>query len=182
MTDSPEALREAARKGDPGAMTALGKQLLTSPGNAPLNGYSMLKAAGQLGGGEAAALAAMLAGAGQFTAQNWPASIEGLVRAAELGWPPAQQQLRLLAGAEGSWRDLGERVDISTWTALAPPTPLSEAPRAVIFERFITPGQCAWMIERAADKIGPAKVYDPASARGVVESARSNSAGQFGLL
>src|ERR1700689_4527922 len=92
-------LDRAAASGNAEAMTDLGARLLSGRDGAfgPQQGADLLVAAAEQGNGEACSLVAVLAGAGVCRPQNWEVALDYLVRSAELGWKPAQQQLALLA-------------------------------------------------------------------------------------
>src|SRR6185437_1415880 len=95
-------LGRAAEAGHVGAMSLLGGQLLSGRGAAPdpVRGVRLIMAAAAAGGGYACAMAAMLLASG-VGGTDWPRALDWLQRSAELGFPAAQAQLRLLAGADG---------------------------------------------------------------------------------
>ncbi len=98
--DAINWLARAAKAGNAEALTRIGKRLITGQ-NAPAlpaQGAGLLVDAAGRGGGEAAAILAVLMAVGFHCPQSWPNALDGLQRSAELGWAPAQTQLRILAG------------------------------------------------------------------------------------
>jgi hypothetical protein len=165
------------------ADTQLGVQLLTGRGAAPdpIRGVRMIMAAAEGGGGHACALAAMLLASG-IGGADWPRALDYLQRSAELGFAPAQDQLRLLAGAPGhDWRALRRAVSLDAWRTAPEPRVLSEAPSIRTFDRVLPPEVCDWVIARGRERLAPAQVYDPATGGPMQDGARRNSAAEFAL-
>ena len=181
------------RKGDVEAMTRLGKRLLVGD-RAPLlpnDGIGLLVDASERGGGEAAALVAVLFGIGVSRRHDLAAALEYLVVAAERGWPPAQAQLAALAGERagtlephgaGWWRRLAASIDLSAWLTPPPPRELNDSPAIRSYPNFLSPTVCRWLIERARPLLSRALVYDGITKQTRAHPARNNNAAIFGLL
>ena len=176
-------LRQAAQGGHAPAMSQLGYQMLSGRG-APLDrvsGVRMIVAAADKGEAMACTLAAALVAAGVFGGPDWSRALDYLQQGAEAGFPMAQAQLRLLAGRTGAdWRGLRREIDIESWRAAPKPNVLSHDPRVSAFEGVASPAVCDWIIARARDRLGPAKVYDRVGGQ-AVGASRSNSAFELGL-
>ncbi|HEY2048885.1 MAG TPA: 2OG-Fe(II) oxygenase [Caulobacteraceae bacterium] len=176
-------LRQAAQAGHAPAMSQLGYQMLSGRG-APLDrvsGVRMIVAAAGKGEAMACTLAAALVAAGVFGKPDWPRALDYLQQGAEAGFPMARAQLRLLAGRTGDdWGILRREIDIESWRAAPHPHMLSRDPRVSAFEGVASPAVCDWIIARARDRLGPARIYDRAGGQ-AVGSSRSNSAFELGL-
>ena len=182
--EAAQLLGQAAQAGHVGAMSLLGGQLLSGRGAAPdpVTGVRLIMAAAERGGAYACALAAVLLASGLGGA-DWPRALDQLQRAAELGYPPAQDQLRLLAGTTGDdWGKLRHAVNVETWRTAPKPDVLSKAPRIHTFKALLTPAVCDWLIARARERLGPAQVYDPSTGGPLRTTARRNSAADFALV
>lgn len=136
----------------------------------PLRGVALLKDAAEADG-EAAALMAVLAGAGAGVEQSWEDAFAWLRRAERLGWADAARQLQVL-----------EALPLADW--LAPPRPrfLSQSPYIGVFDAFLPPKACEALIDLARPKLKRATVYHPASGEGLIADARSNSTADLGVL
>ncbi len=177
-------LDRAARAGDVRSGTFLGARLLTgyAAPKAPDRGAQFIELAARYGGAEASELCAALRASGRFLPRDWSAALALLVRAAELGESRARDQLRLLSGADGAPGAMGARIDLEALGAVPAPRVLSETPRLVAFDNFLSPEICDWLIERARGRIAPARVYDEASGGGVESANRSNGQTVFHLI
>ena len=58
---------------------------------------------------------------------------------------------------------------------------MHEHPRVSVAEKFLTPGVCDWLIERAKPKIGRAHVFDATHGGGKIDQTRNNSATDFNI-
>jgi prolyl 4-hydroxylase len=172
MIDTPvaepaqlEVLSQRAEDGDPPSMAALAKRLLVvadAPFE-PLEALDLLSAAMALGDGEAALIGANLAAAGAWRSQSWAEAFDLLALAAERGTPLAQGQLRLLSGAapaDEDWRGMAARIPVDGWLSPPPRMPICETPRIRIAKGFLPPVICDWLIDRARDKLQPAKMSE----------------------
>ena len=180
-------LHNAAESGDARSGTFLGARLLTgyaAPKRPEDAARVLLKAAGD-GGPEACELVAVLHATGRFLAPDWTAALDWLARAAELGEPRSQRQLRLLARSPhdaSDWASLRRAIDLDALFASPQLRALSDAPRIATIDDFLTPDECAWLIERARGKVAPAQIYDDGSGHGLLSGKRSNGAAEFHLI
>ena len=181
-----QMLSQAAQGGHVPAMTLLGHQFLSGRG-APLDsisGIQLILAAAERGGGLACTTAAVLLAAGISGTADWRRAVEYLRRGAELGFPMAQAQLRLLAGRDGDdWKGLQRAVDIKAWRQPPKPSFLSREPRVMVFEGLASPAVCDWIIAHARPRLRPAEVYSNAGNAGgtAVSQVRTNSAVELTL-
>ena len=155
-------LRDQARAGDVGALTLLGKRLLTGDGvaAAPAEAVTCLSQASRRGAGEATALCALLAGWGVLRTRSMDQALDLLQLAAAQGYEPSQRELRLLAqGAGDDWAGLRRQVDIRRWSDAPPARIVSESPRIGIIEGFASAAECDWLIERGRRNLRRAEVY-----------------------
>lgn len=169
------------------AQAVLALRLITGFGapKQPEEGVALLVRAAEDGATEAAELVAALHAAGRFLPQDWTRALDWLQRAAEAGEPRSRRQLRLLArGPEDAtdWPALRAAIDIPALTRPRVGKPLSASPRIRTFERFLSPDECAWLIERARGRIKPARIYDGGSGGAAQSNQRSNSSCEFHLV
>jgi hypothetical protein len=183
------ALGMAAQSGHVAAMSLLGGQLLSGRGAPPdpIAGVRLIMAAAERGGGYACALAAAMVASSLAGRPDWPRALDYLQRAAELGYTPAQEQLRLLAGAwgpipanDGRWSRLRRAVNLKAWRTAPTPRSLSDDPSLRAFDALLPPAVCAWIVDRARERLQPAKVYD-AQANPTGDASRTNSVAEFPL-
>jgi hypothetical protein len=181
--EGAQLLGQAAQAGHVPSMTLLGHQFLSGRG-APLDsisGIHLILAAADRGGGLACTTAAVLLAAGISGKADWRRALDYLRRGAELGFPMAQAQLRLLAGREGDdWKALQRAIDIKAWRQPPKPAHLSREPRVMVFEGLIRPAICDWLVAHARSRIRPAVVYGGASGT-AVSHVRTNSAAELTL-
>ena len=177
-----DTLRERARHGDARALGVLGRRLLLGLGTppAPQEGHACLMDAAARGDGEAAALLSRLAGWGALQPQSWSEALNHLQRAAELGWAPAQRELRFLARQDGDdWSMLRSRIDLEALTAPPAMRPLASSPQVRAFDGFATPAECAWLNGLAQRSLRRAQVYRK-DAEGYTEAeTRTNSEADY---
>jgi prolyl 4-hydroxylase len=181
----------AARHGDPRALTMVGVRLVTGPYVAPIaaRGPELLAEAMDSGSADAAAMLAVLHGAGAFAPKDWPRALDLLARAAALGRPQAQEELAILAqGPARSGRrrradDVVLRgcVDIEAWLTPRESRVICSSPRIVAADRFAPKRACALIIEQARHRLAPVEVYDPATGRTTRTARRNNRFAGFGL-
>jgi prolyl 4-hydroxylase len=134
---------------------------------------------------EAIAFTAVLAALGVGEAQDWAVAVERLARAAELGSTSAQGQLAVLArrdDAQGDWRALAAGIDMGGWLTRPERERLLSDPRIAAVRGFLPAQVCDWLIRRAAQRVQPALVFDPATGGARREQARSNSAFEFSFV
>ena len=163
MSDpTTQTLIAMARDGDLQALTRLGKRVLVGEGvkQAPAEAIAMLQQAAAHGHGEAAAQLSVCAAWGVGRPRSVENALEYLERAAMLGWPAAQRELRMLAQQQGSdWTALRRGVDLRAWTAPPAARIVSDRPRIVVIDKFATSQECAWLIERGRPSLRRAMVY-----------------------
>jgi prolyl 4-hydroxylase len=188
--DSLEALHRAARLGDAGAMTTLGKRMMIGD-NAPLDrpqAIDWLAASAELGDTEALALLATLTAVGVNGPRDWGKALDYLRRSAVLGSKDARAQLRLLAKADGagddadSWRRLADAVDVEAWIQPPERTPIWESPRIRLARGFASHDVCDWLLKRVRGRMRPALMYNPASKTEGFDPHRTCSDYQFDIL
>jgi len=175
---------------DPGTaadMSDLGGRLLIGR-DAPVDparGISLLRRAIEEGDGEAAALIAVLHGAGAWVPQSWDTALDLLEAGARLGSRRAQGQLRLLSGSadqEDDWGSLRRRADLAPWLATPNRRVLWEAPRVRMSEAFAPPGVGEWIISRVRGRMRQALMYHGDTKQEVVDPHRSCSDYEFDLI
>jgi prolyl 4-hydroxylase len=174
--DAVNCLARAAQHGDADALKRLGLRLLSGDHVPclPAQGVALLSDAVDRGSCEAAARLAVLAALGVEVRRDWRAAFELMQRSAALGWAPAREQLRLLAGDRGV-------IDLEAWTAPPAPEILAGDPLIRRFPGFAAPDVCDWLIEQARTRLVRAEVYDHASGHGARDDYRNNSAANFSL-
>lgn len=185
-----DQLAVGARNKDVECLTRLGKRLLVGDRAPalPAQGAGFLDEAMQHGGAEAAALSAVIYAVGASRRHGLPEALDALALAAERGWKPAQDQLRVLAregaatDARGDWRALRERVELAAWQPAQHTVSLSGDPVVQTIPDLLDAGVCRWLIEKARSRLTRALVYEALSRRTTVSDTRSNTAATFGLL
>jgi len=194
-TEAINHLVAGVKQGDIEAYTRLGKRLLVGD-RAPLlpnDGAKFLEDASARGGGEAAALLSVLFGVGARQQIDLRAALASLVLAAERGWLPAREQLRILAGApagtgvggdpqQDDWRQLAARVDLKMWQTAPPATDLSTEPLIRSYPGFVSGPVCRWLIDKARGRLSRALVYEALIKEVTVHHTRTNSAAMFSML
>jgi hypothetical protein len=181
--EGTQLLGQAAQGGHVPSMTLLGHQFLSGRGVPldPIAGVRLIVAAAEGGGGMACATAASLLAAGAGGRPDWHRALDYLRRSAELGFPKAQVQLRLLAGRDGdNWRVLRREIDIKAWRQTPKPRVLSHAPRVQALDGVVIPAICDWIIAQARDRLRPAMIYDAGGGH-TTSAGRSNSAVELSL-
>jgi hypothetical protein len=181
--EGAQLLSEAAQRGHVAAMTLLGHQYLSGRGVPVdmISGARIVMAAAERGGGLACTTVAVLLAAGLGGKSDWRRALDYLRRGAELGFPMAQAQLRLLAGRDGDdWKALQRAVDLKALRDPPRPRALSREPRVMTFEGLANPAVCDWIVAHARPALRPAEIY--AGDRGTaVSRARTNSAAELTL-
>jgi len=187
-----DQLAVGARNKDVEALTRLGKRLLVGDRAPalPAQGAGFLAEAVELGGAEAAAVLAVLYAVGASTRHDSADALETLTLAAERGWLPAQEQLRVLAAeapasseaSANDWRRLRARVDLTAWQSPPRAATLSADPVVRVVSDLLDGGVCRWLIEKARGRLTRALVYEALSKRTTVSETRNNTAATFSLL
>jgi hypothetical protein len=180
-------------------MTALGGRLLIgreAPVD-PARGIDLLRRAANSGDGDAAALMAVLCGAGAWVPQSWDTALDFLEVGARLGSRRAQGQLRLLArpraagevsdetgdqADDGYWASLRRKVDLSPWLTTPDRRVLWEAPRVRMSEDFAPSWVGGWIISQVRGRMRQALMYHGDVKQDVVDPHRSCSDFEYDLL
>ena len=182
-----EVLAQASRAGHVPSMSMLGGQLLTGRG-IPVDtpgGIRLIMAAAERGGGFACATAANLFAWGYHSGRpDWPRALNYLQRAAELGYQPAQTQLRLLSGYKAGidWTKLRRAIDIAAWRKFPKPLALSEDPQIGAVPGLLSAELCDTLIARARPLLAPAKLYNELKGGRTRGDERRNSSAHFDLM
>ncbi len=167
-TEAIDWLARAGQAGDFEALTSLGLRLIIGQ-NAPLlplHGARLLSDAAQAGGAQAMEHLAVLIGGGFHARQNWPAALDLLQGAADLGAASAQAQLQLLAErprGDESWAAVRQSIDLATWTGSPEPRVLSASPLIKTVANLIPPAVCDWIIDQCSGRLARAELYDPST-------------------
>jgi hypothetical protein len=131
------------------------------------HGTALLERAAAEGHPDAQCQLATLEATGVGRPQSWERALGLLQQAAAGGSDQAQAQLQLLAPTGA--------IRIDALMALPEREVLSETPRVRAMRGFVSPGICAWLVARSAEKLAPAMVWDE-SGVGRIDCARSNRA------
>jgi prolyl 4-hydroxylase len=181
--EGAQALGQAASAGHVPAMSLLGGQLLSGRGVAPdpATGIRLILGAAERGGGFACAKAATLFARGYAGRPDWPRALDYLQRSAELGFQPAQEQLRLLSGYKAGidWKKLRRAVDIAAWHKIPAPITLNEGPLICAAPALLSPQLCDALITRAKPLLGPAPIYNELKGGNTVAGWRKHSSVHF---
>jgi prolyl 4-hydroxylase len=174
----------AAQAGHVPSMSLLGGQLLTGrgvPADTP-TGIRLILAAAERGGGFACATAANLFAWGFYSGQpEWPRALDYLQRAAELGYAPAQAQLRLLSGYKHGidWKKLRRAIDINALRKFPKPQVLSEDPSIHAVPGLLSAEICDALIAQARPRLSPAMIYNELKGGNTLSQGRNHTAAQF---
>ncbi|MFL6727035.1 MAG: 2OG-Fe(II) oxygenase [Sphingomicrobium sp.] len=151
-----------------GEMTWAGTLVAQEPGRARL----MIEYAAAFGHPEANILATNLLGSGVAGRRDWQAAVARL-----------EAEARALPYRKAAW-DLIEAMQLDTnGDPLAVPEPrsLSDQPRVQLFERLLTPAECAYLIDSVEDAFEPSMVYDE-SQQLVRDTIRTSDGATFDWL
>jgi hypothetical protein len=192
--DAIDSLVAGVRRHDVEATTRLGKRLLVGDRapHLPREGLRFLQEAVDRGGAEAPALIAVCLAIGLDGLPDLNAARDSLVCAAHRGWPQAQAQLGLLAGAThgpdfslarpADWGALARRIDLAMWRSAPPSADLHGDPLIRAYSQFADPAICRWIIDRARGRLEPAKVYDAVKRQTTTDVTRTNTSAVFNFL
>ena len=158
-------------------------------------GIEALRAAISAGEPDAFCLMAALTAGGVGLPQSWPAAFDLLLDAAVRGSAAARAQIRVLAGTGGDqlsveangrdpdvWTAYRRLILLEDWIAPSEKQVLCNAPRLIAIKNFLPLRACAWLIERAVDRLQPALLYGTSSVAPVHLGARTNSAFEINVL
>jgi predicted 2-oxoglutarate/Fe(II)-dependent dioxygenase YbiX len=168
-------------------MTALGGRLLIGR-DAPVDparGVDLLARALDGGDGGAAALLAVLHGAGAWVLQSWDKALDLLEAGARLGSLSAQGQLTLLARAKKSdddWTSLRRTIDLAPWLTTPDRRVMWESPRVRMSDGFVPPGVGEWIIAQVRGRMRQALMYHGDVKQEVVDPHRSCSDFEYDLV
>jgi hypothetical protein len=182
--EGAQVLGQAASAGHVPSMSLLGGQLLTGrgvPADTP-TGIRLIMAAAERGGAFACATAANLFAWGYYAGRpDWPRALDYLQRSAELGYAPAQAQLRLLSGYKAGidWKKLRRAIDIAALRKFPTAQPLSEDPLVHAVPGLLSPQICDALIAQARPRLAPATIYNELRGGHTLDGARRHSAAQF---
>lgn len=187
-------LRRAAETGPTDLKLALGEQLIANPPYEVAEALHWTHVAAEEGSAEAAHRLAVFAAEGIGEPQSWPDALIHLKRAATLGHRIAQAEL---AGLSGNWlrakalltgkpspveADLpGDAIDLSSWLQVPAPRLDFASPRVFTVPRFLSPGVCDWLIERARPNLHRAQTFDPRTGGAQVVEGRNHSCWGFNV-
>src|SRR5688500_14088079 len=145
-------------------------------------GMMLAQQAADNGHAEATALIAAMESIGAGRPQNWPRALDLRQPAAERGSEHARAQLRLLSGEDADdWAGLRSSIDVERLLTAPERESLSDSPRIRMIRGFASHAECAWVIARVRDKLGPAMIWDEVSGMGKLDPSRSNSAIELGV-
>lgn len=166
------SLRQKASLGDAGAQYELGARLLVGRNApfAPEDAIRLIGASAQQENTAALQLAAVLAALGIGRAQDWREAFDLLRRAADLGDAQARGQVAVIGDTFANQLDV--------------PAAMThfDAPRVMTFEGFLTPGSCAWIIERARPSLDAARIKNAEAGGAGVHAVRTNTGMGFSLI
>jgi prolyl 4-hydroxylase len=178
-----QTLSQAALAGHVPSMSLLGGQLLSGRGVAfdAATGARLILRAAERGGGFACATAATLFARGYSGRPDWPRALDYLQRAAELGFQPAQAQLRLLSGYRAGidWKKLTRAIDIKAWRKVPAPVTLNEDPLICTAPGLLSAELCDALVARARPMLASAPVYNELQGGNTIGEARRHSAAMF---
>ena len=189
-------LQRGADSGHLPSLTTLGARLLTGHDapRMPAQGAQMITHAADHGDVQACAIVAVLAAAGQTRPQSWSPALEYLFRGAQLGDPHARQQIAILVrdrdiaarlldpAADPPWAQARANIDLAAWLGPATGVKVSDWPRIVVFENFLPPAVCDWVVNRARPVLAAARVHQSGAPKGAVDPWRSNSSMGFMMI
>lgn len=188
-----QLLIAAARRGNPDALTALGRRHLLGDraAHAPPQGLQLLQEAARRGSGQAAHLLATLHAVGFQAAQSWEHALQYLVLAAKLGQSDAQSQLGLLStdrklasqpsARQDYWQDLARSIELQAWLKPIPIQAVHGDPEIGRVPNLLSKELCQWFVTKARDKLAPAMVYDSVQQKTIRHNTRTNRYAIFGI-
>jgi len=143
-------------------MTALGKRLLTGDGVPADPGRALvqIEEAARRDEPEAVLLLARLSAWGVMRPRSMSDALDGLARAAALGFEPAQRELHMLAGGPGDdFARLRRQVNVASLTRAPEARVASESPAIRIANGFASTAECRWLVDRGRHGMRRAQVY-----------------------
>lgn len=143
--------------------------------------YAAVRQAALGGHLAAAAYTAVMAALGLGEEKNWKVALHRLGVAADMGSDLAQGQIRLLTDRpdlDGGWREAAKGIDLQFWATPCELQPLSFDPQIATMTGLLTPAMCRWLIDRGADRLTRAQVYNSDGSAGEAGD-RTNSSFDF---
>jgi hypothetical protein len=174
----------------PSARFALALELMCGPesGLHVDRWVALVEAASDAGYAPASELWAVFEAMGVARPQSWERAFDLLARAASQGSASARRQLFVLARideadvpnvrADQGLAQVRDAISLPALLAHGERISLSNAPRIRSIERFATPAECAWLIERARSRLKPAKIINPDGDH-MRDPGRTNSGTEF---
>ena len=193
MDEQPTTAADSASS-DPEDTFRAAREILANPATVDelQRGLALLDEATARGSVSAIELAALFEAMGVARPQSWDRAFDLLQSAAEKGSPSAGRQLLLLADPDASWDTIDSAED-ADWSRVRSAISLekllahgerihlSEAPRIRVVERFASPSESRWLIERARPSLARATVLKKGGDQGIAEG-RSNTARIFRVV
>ncbi len=178
--DSDRWLNAAAANGEPEALFTLAtREMHTRAGCAAM--APRLADAAVKGSPSAARIVGVLSAMEMGFAKDDAAAVAAIARLAAQGLEPAKRELAAL-------RLLQHRDDTDDRSlSLDPPPPsamerVAASPDVVLYRGAVPLGVCAYVIERASPRLGPALVYDPRGGGMMRDPLRSSATASLGPL
>ena len=177
-------LARAMRAGHPDALRLLAASLMVQAPLKPQDGAQMMHAAAMKGDAQAAFICAAIAGQADDSDARWLRALQYLALSAQGGLPEARALLGLLgADDESRHAAAAQAILAAEQRAIAAVQMQPLGPRIGICPGFATPAECDWLMQRAAARLAPAQVYDPATGQGARhEGQRTNSDASFDMV
>ncbi|MDZ4776184.1 MAG: 2OG-Fe(II) oxygenase [Alphaproteobacteria bacterium] len=145
------------------------------------DGAALLDRAAALGSGEAHARLAGFLAAGVREPADWDRSVAMLEHAADQGYAPARDELRILAERDApSPAALRALVDIRALVQPRPGAVMRPSPRIRVFKALFSNDECNWIIARARHRLGRASVYGNQTRESLIVNERTNREANFG--
>jgi hypothetical protein len=146
-------------------------------------GAELLERAAALGSGQAQAKLAHFRALGVGGQADWNASLDLLEKAASMGALQAAEELKILARRPGSsLPELRRSIDIQAFIAPRETRIVSSSPRIRTVPGFMTPEECAWLVETSRPRLAPAEIYDKQRQGTYAGRERTNDCAYFALL
>ena len=187
-------LRRAAEAGPAELKLALAENLLATPPYEVAEAMHWTHAAAEEGSAEGTHRLAVFAAEGIGEPQSWSDAVAHLKRAAALGHRIAQAELAWLSGNWGCAKALltgaptppdgdipADAIDISSWLQVPAPRVDLASPRVFTVPRFLSPGVCDWLIERARPNLRRAQTFNPRTGGAQIVEGRNHSCFGFNV-
>jgi hypothetical protein len=186
---SIDQLEGRATDGDPQAKFELAHQLMCGADSSHhiQQWIGLVEESSNAGHAPATELWAVFEAMGVARPQNWERAFDLLLTAAKQGSLSAQRQLVILARRDeavppepdaASWSEVRASISMDALAAHGERISVSDAPRIRVIERFATPAECAWLIDRARSRLKRAIVIDYDGAD-KIDPGRTNTGADF---